>query len=155
MNKKRMNTISQNLSKILIGILAFLVVIIVNYWINPMSSKIIIHEKPYFVEVAATNAEKAKGLGYRDSLPKNKGMVFPYDHRDTYIFWMKGMNFPLDFLWVYGNLIVDVTKNVPVMTGNQITTVKSLTPVDKVIEFNAGFIDENNIKIGDTVTFKN
>ena len=57
--------------------------------------------------------------------------------------------------YIDGNTIVDLTKNVPMMTGSEITTVRPSKPVDKIIEFNAGFADANNIKIGDTVKFKN
>lgn len=125
------------------------------YKIYPIAPTVIINNKTFFIEVAVTENEKQIGLGNRRSLGINKGMVFPYDRKDFFPFWMKGMNFPLDFLWIDGNVIVDITKNVPIMTGTAITTVRPSKPVDKILEFNAGFVDSNGINIGDIVQFKN
>jgi uncharacterized protein len=140
----------------IIGITMLCVCAVIFYYrMYPLNPKVIIHDIVYFLDVAATDAEKEKGLGDRKTLETNRGMIFPYNRRDIYPFWMKGMNFPLDFLWIDGNIIVDITKNVPVYTNNQITTVRSAKPADKIIEFNAGFVDRNGINIGDAVLFKN
>ena len=142
------------ISRIILAVAASMLLLIIYYRVHPITPKVIINGATFHLDVAATDTEKEKGLGYRESLDQNRGMVFPYDRKDYFPFWMKGMNFPLDFLWVDGNVIVDITKNVPVLTGNTITTVRPSKPVDKIIEFNAGFADANKIQIGDTVTFK-
>jgi len=142
-------------SRILAILLVSISLLLIYYRINPITPKVIIQDKVYYLDVAATDSEKEKGLGGRQSLEANRGMIFPYDRKEYFPFWMKGMNFPLDFIWIDGNVIVDITKNVPVMTGNTITTVRPSKPVDKIIEFNAGFVDSNAIQIGDTVKFKN
>jgi uncharacterized protein len=141
--------------KIIIIVLICICFLALYYRIRPITPKVIIHGKTFYLEVAATNDEKEKGLGYRESLEQNRGMVFPYDRKDYFPFWMKGMNFPLDFLWIDGNIIVDITKSVPVMTGNTISAVRPSKPVDKIIEFNSGFAQSNGIQIGDAVIFKN
>lgn len=122
---------------------------------NPLSAKIEIGEHRYIVEVAVTNAEKAKGLSFRDSMPFNHGMIFLYDHKDFYTFWMNGMRFPLDFVWIDGNTIVDITQHVQPQMGVNVPIVKPIKQVDKILELNAGVIERNGIKIGDSVKFLN
>ncbi|MDB5238745.1 MAG: hypothetical protein JWO00_80 [Candidatus Parcubacteria bacterium] len=53
--------------------------------------------------VAATPASRERGLGDRASLPIDGGMLFVFDQPGDYGFWMKGMNFPLDLIWVLPN----------------------------------------------------
>jgi uncharacterized membrane protein (UPF0127 family) len=150
MNKRKIR-----LSHVFIIIAIIVVSVGLYYRAFPLSPKVIINGKVFTLDVAATALEKEKGLGYRDSMGETHGMVFPYDHKEQFQFWMKGMNFPLDFLWIEGNTIVDMTEHVPLMTGDSITTVKPAVPVDKIIEFNSGTVAKYHIKIGDTVKFRN
>ena len=131
------------------------IALIAYYRKNPLQPALIINNHRIIVEVAVTEAEKERGLGYRDSLPPDHGMIFLYDHKDYFPFWMKGMNFPLDFVWIDGDTVVDITPEVPVLTGNQISLIKPKVPVDKILELNSGAIMVYGIKIGDKVTFKN
>lgn len=109
----------------------------------------------FLLELALTPEEKQRGLSGRDSLPQNHAMLFPYDHKELYGFWMKDMRFPLDFLWIDGNTIVDITKHVPAPTGStQPVSLQPGKPVDKILELNAGVADSIGAKIGDTVIFK-
>lgn len=140
-------------------LLAILIVIgllvIWYYRKNPLSAKLEIGEHRYTVEVAVTNAEKAKGLSFRDNMPADHGMIFLYDHNDFYAFWMNGMRFPLDFVWIEGNIIVDITQNVQAQSGVHIPIVKPKKQVDKILELNAGIVERDGIKIGDSVKFLN
>jgi len=110
--------------------------------------KILVGNKILIVELADTDFKKAKGLSERFSLDKNEGMLFNFNSSNYYYFWMKNMNFPLDFIWINGNKIVDFTENVSQNYKNFFTAKEKF---DKVLEVNAGFIKENNIKIGDEI----
>ncbi len=121
------------------------------YWRNPLGTRIKIHDHVFTVEIAATAQEKEQGLGYRDSLAPDHGMLFPYDHKDQYQFWMKGMRFPLDFVWIDGKRIVDITISVPVATNEPLPVYRPKAPVDKILELNAGTVEKVGIAIGDTV----
>src|SRR5438094_9545272 len=55
-----------------------------------------------YVEVARTDAEREKGLGGHAPLGQYDGMLFIFDQPAPYAFWMKGMTFPLDMLWIDG-----------------------------------------------------
>jgi uncharacterized membrane protein (UPF0127 family) len=68
---------------------------------------------------------------------------------------MKDMLIPLDFIWVANGKIVKIDKNVPAPAPNtpdgNLKTYSPGTPIDYVLEVNAGFSDKNNIKVGDSV----
>lgn len=47
------------------------------------------------VEIAETEEERVKGLGGRDFLPENSGMLFVYEKPRILSFWMKDTSIPL------------------------------------------------------------
>lgn len=143
-------------NKIIIFILALSIIslIFIFYFEKEYSyKKIIIGDKTIFVEIADSQEKRTKGLSGRNSLPKNKGMLFLFDKPDFYGFWMKGMNFPLDFIWIKDNEVIELTKNVKPEDFQPPNLLIPKDRVNKVLEVNAGFIEEFNIKIGDKVVF--
>lgn len=123
------------------------------YTTHPLASTLTIRGKTFFTELALTNKEKENGLSFRKNLPENQGMLFVYDHTDRYTYSMRGMQFPLDFIWIFGNTIVDITKNVPPTKDNMIPIVSPNIPVDKVFEVQGGTTDKYGITVGDNVIF--
>lgn len=107
------------------------------------------------IEEAKTAEEQALGLGNRDSLAATRGMLFRFPTPVVANFWMKGMRFPLDFIWIKDNKVADLIEHVaaplPVMIDGELPTYHPRMAVDAVIEVNAGFIEYNKIKIGDEV----
>ncbi len=105
------------------------------------------------VTLADTKEKRAKGLGGRDSLATDEGMLFIFDTPAKQVFWMKGMKIPLDFIWINGDRVVDLLEDKQPPAPNQPdTTLEKYgpnTPVDKVLEVNTGFIKSHNIQIGD------
>ena len=81
--------------------------------------------------------------------------VFPDDGAGS--FWMKGMRFPLDFIWIGNDCkVVDLTENVVVDTNQEeLNIYNSSQPAEFNFEVNAGEIQLSNIQIGDIVQFKN
>jgi uncharacterized membrane protein (UPF0127 family) len=68
---------------------------------------------------------------------------------------MKGMNFPLDFIWIRENKVVDITENAPAETKTIPSIYKPKEPVDMVLEVNAGVVKKDKIKIGDIIELIN
>lgn len=102
------------------------------------------------VEVADTDKERTQGLSGRPSLPRDRGMLFVFSSKNRYSFWMKEMKFPLDFIWIDKDKVVDLTPNVPYpKNGESPVSIIPKVPVDKVLEVNAGVIDSSQVKIGD------
>jgi uncharacterized protein len=149
-----MNNFIKKYPLVVLAIICLVIFTIIYYLINPLGVTIKINNQIFHIDVAVTSEQKEKGLGDKESMDELYGMFFPYDHKEQYSFWMKGMKFPLDFVWIDGNIIADITENVPILTNNQITVVKPNKPVDKILELNAGIVRKYNIKIGDTVKIK-
>lgn len=109
------------------------------------------------IEIADTKEEKSKGLSGVVSLNLNSGMLFLYDKPEITKFWMKGMKIPLDFIWIRDQKIVDLLPNIPPPESNQSDQTLPLyaptTPINKVLEVNAGFIAKNNIQVGDIISY--
>ncbi len=99
------------------------------------------------LEVALTNEETNRGLSGRDTLPEDQGMLFIFDTPDRYSFWMKGMRFPLDIIWIGDDFrIVDMTRGVSEYSFPE--TFRPKFPVKYVLEVNAGWLDRHGVTIG-------
>ncbi len=100
-------------------------------------------------EYATTTAEQELGLGERDALPDNTGMLFFFGAPEIRTFWMKGMRFPLDIIWINQNVVVDVVTLQPPKDGDLIPPWHtSLRKADRVLEINAGKAAALGLKTG-------
>lgn len=107
------------------------------------------------VELADTPTRRSKGLSGRTSLAQSEGMLFIFDKSDKHPFWMKGLTFPLDFIWIQDEKIVDILENIsfpsPGQPDSSIPIYSAKVEVDKVLEVNAGTVKRLNIKVGDII----
>jgi len=107
------------------------------------------------VEIVDTQDKRNKGLGGRESLASDSGMLFIFPEPSKHSFWMKGVSFPLDFVWIKGEVVVDLLQNIPPPTPGQedasLPIYQSREEIDKVLEVPAGTIQRLNIKVGDTI----
>lgn len=63
-------------------------------------------------EVVSTNLAREEGLSGRNSLSKNRGLLFVFPSPGTFSFWMKDMNFPIDIIWINEKgIVVDIMEN--------------------------------------------
>ncbi len=117
-----------------------------------------INDAVFKVEVADTPEKRSKGLGGKESLSDNEGMLFIFDKADRHTFWMKGLKFSLDFVWIKGDMVVDILENVPQpaqgQTDASLPIYTSKTEADKVLELKAGSVKKFNIKVGDSIKNK-
>lgn len=120
---------------------------------NPLGLKLQIRGHEFQIDVAVSPEDHIKGLSGRKDMPLNRGMLFVFDTKQQYSFWMKDMNFPLDIIWLDDKTIVDISKNVPVEKRYPPPTYTPQKPVNRVLEINAGLSDKYGFQIGDTVTY--
>ncbi len=144
---------------ILIGLL-FLAAVIFIIWLSSLNHQI---KKPIVrigsinvpVEIAQTETARKEGLSGRPSLDKNKGMLFVFSQSGLHQFWMPKMNFPIDIIWIDGEKVVGITPNISDDFNPENPQVYSPPqPIQYVLEVNAGFSAEKNVKIGDIVVLK-
>lgn len=104
------------------------------------------------VEVARTDAEQARGLMYRDSLPPDHGMIFPMVPPRFASFWMKNTYIPLDIIFIRPDGTIS---NIVHGTPNDLVPVNSIGPAGAVLEIGGGLAAANGIVAGDKVIWKN
>ncbi len=103
-------------------------------------------------EIADDEDEQHHGLSWRQSLGENDGMLFVYDPAQGISMWMYGMLFNLDVIWVMGDEVVKIDKDVPAPENPYSTDIPSYSSgqsVNYFLEVNAGFVEKHGIKVGD------
>lgn len=104
------------------------------------------------VELVNTQSSIEQGLSGRAELGAD-GMLFVFAQKHIPSFWMKEMQFDLDFVWLSGGQVVDLTANVPAPAPNtplsELPTYSPVQPVDWVLELPAGLIEQWQIKLSD------
>lgn len=107
------------------------------------------------VETAVLPGERMRGLSGRDKLDKETGMLFFFSRAGKHPFWMNGMNFDLDFIFIKDGIVVEVVENVPAPQAREIpATITSTVAADRILEVNAGFVAGHKIKVGDKVKYQ-
>ena len=128
--------------------LIFLGLLLFWYFNAQKYQKVEINGEKFKVELAQTSQEKILGLGQRENMENNEGMLFIFPESGEYIFWMKEMQFDLDIIWINDGKIVYIKKNVP---HNSLELIDSKVLANQVLEIKAGISDQYNFKIGDEV----
>jgi uncharacterized membrane protein (UPF0127 family) len=105
------------------------------------------------VELARSDAERARGLMDRTSLPAEGGMLFLFPESDDHTFWMKNTFIPLDMVFVGedGRIVGIVESATPHST--QLRSVGK--PSRYVLEVNGGWTRAKGVRPGDLVRFEN
>ncbi len=123
---------------------------------EPKTPTMTIGSQKLSVEIADTGEKITKGLGERDTIGSD-GMLFVMPGGKTIpTFWMKGMRFDLDFVWIDTNKVVDLTGYVKAELGipdARLHLYAPKVPVTHVLELNAGEIQKRGIRVGDEVQF--
>ena len=106
-------------------------------------------EIKFEVELALNDAERARGLMYREKLGPYDGMLFDF-HQDAPVsFWMKNTLIPLDMLFIASDgTIKHIHSNATPLSTD---AIPSQFPVRAVLEINGGSARLLGIKPGDKV----
>ncbi len=97
------------------------------------------------IEVADTEKARQQGLSGRIN---SQSMLFVFEQPAQHVFWMKGMHFSLDFIWLDQGKIVGVTKNA-LPEDPPHTFYSAPIPVKTVLEVPAGTVEKYDLKVGD------
>lgn len=106
-------------------------------------------ELEFSVEIAETDAQRARGLMYRSRLAADAGMLFDFKRDLPVAMWMKNTLIPLDmlFLTADGRIVGIVERAVP----QSLETLVSPGPVRAVLELNGGTVERLGIAVNDQV----
>lgn len=110
--------------------------------------KLEIAQKYVDAEIVDNPATMRIGLSLKDEIADEEGMLFVHDGASQHPYIMNNMKFGLDILFIRGNKIVDIAKNVPADFDGKIV---GGVEYDKVLEMNAGWTERNGVELGDEV----
>lgn len=101
-------------------------------------------------ELAATFAERQRGLMFRRELPASQGMLFLFENSGRYGFWMLNTLVPLDILWLDSERrIVFISANTPPCPpGTLCPTYGSDVAAQFVLELAAGQAAAHGLTVG-------
>ncbi|MEM8695373.1 MAG: DUF192 domain-containing protein [Pseudomonadota bacterium] len=103
------------------------------------------------VETAITPEEQRRGLMFRESLPENGGMIFPFDFPTLASFWMRNTLIPLDMIFIRADgVITNIARETEPYT---LDSYYSTEPVIAVLEIDGGRAAELGIDAGDLVSW--
>jgi uncharacterized membrane protein (UPF0127 family) len=107
------------------------------------------------LELALTPEEISNGLMFRPSLPKNRGMLFLFDHPRLPSFWMKNTMIPLDLVFLdETGVVVDVIANVQPCAADPCPNYPPSSPAQAVLEIGAGVGGAHGIETGAAIDFE-
>ena len=109
----------------------------------------------YAIEIADEDAERARGLMFRDALPTGHGMLFIHDAEEPQAYWMKNTKIPLDILYFDDErkLVAQQRDVPPCSLGDGCPSYPSDAPARYVLELNAGEAARLQLKDGAELRF--
>ena len=109
----------------------------------------------YSVEIADDEAERARGLMFRDRMEAGHGMLFIHEQQGPQAYWMKNTRIPLDILYFDDDrtLVSPQRDGPPCPLGNRCPSYASDAPARYVLELNAGEAARLQLQDGATITF--
>jgi hypothetical protein len=93
-----------------------------------------------------------RGLGGRESLPDDRGMLFVFPEPGRHTFWMKDMLIPIDIIWISADgRVVDVqtARPEPGVPDPQLRRYNPNGEAKYVLEVRAGLAAEQGVQAGD------
>ena len=119
-------------------------------------SKVVIQNKnsssvSIVAEVMTTESQQARGMMYRKTLDKDKGMLFLFKKPKRAVFWMKNTYIPLDLIFIKkGGSIDSIHENLEPFSTKKI---KSKNDVIAVLEILGGQVKMNKINLDSKILF--
>jgi uncharacterized membrane protein (UPF0127 family) len=148
-----------------VAVLGILILVagLVTVWLTPAKGpgcnvhyrhdkKLLVNGHQLYAEIASSDQQKATGLSGRACIPEGQAMLFMFDRPGYYPFWMKGMKFPIDIVWLSpAKTVVTVYQNVTPETYPKSFT--NSQPAEYVVEVGVGQAQKLGILTGTAVSF--
>lgn len=131
-----------------------LLVIMVAYGIRQTRSErsLTLLRHRFVIELADTEMKRNKGLMGRVNLASDHGMLFVFGVPALSPFWMKGMKFPIDIIWIASDRVIGAVENAMPDDGKALYYPPHA--VDYALEVPAGTVARLDIRIGTSVNLK-
>jgi uncharacterized protein len=102
---------------------------------------VLVGENIFSVLVADTEAKRVKGLGGREMLGEQEGMLFVFPEPNYPTFWMKDMRIPIDIIWMDSEQVIGFVENAaPEGLGRELALYRPPHAIRYVLEVKAGMV---------------
>ena len=133
-------------------IIIFLLISASSFHDNFRYSRVYINEDFLKAEIASTDRQRREGLSGRENIAEDEALILEFDKEGYHPIWMKDMNFSIDVIWLNSNKeIVDFKKNLSPDSYPQTFTPQRRAKY--VLEVKSGFIEREDLNIGDVLEF--
>lgn len=106
-------------------------------------------------DIADTQEKKSVGLGVRESMDEGEAMLFLFDEEDRHSFWMHGMKFPIDIIWLDSEKkVVHIEHSLQPCTPLDCPSYLPDEDAMYVLETVAGFSERRGVTEGTTADFQ-
>lgn len=106
-------------------------------------------------EVAVTAAERSRGLMYRDTLAKDRGMLFVFPDESFHRFWMKNTRIELDIVFIGADRrVVSISRRARPCVKDPCPTYSPEGNTAYVLEIAGGLAATHGFAAGDPVVFR-
>ena len=113
--------------------------------------------KTVLAETMLREIDQMRGMMFRDSLAKDKGMLFVHPAEGNYAYWMYQCRIPLDIIWMNRDRrIVEIAPDTPPCPSKSAKECPSFGGHEKaryVLELAGGGAALYSLKVGDTLSF--
>ena len=150
---------SENLSTTLIIYGVLLVVAVSFIWLILPSvlntdTTLKLGDGVFRARIALNDDDRAKGLSGVKELAPDQALLMAYPSEGKWGIWMKGMNIPIDIVWLNKDKkVIFIVKNVSPEESTSILH-QPKTPAKYVIEFPAGTVDAKAINTNSKASFQ-
>lgn len=106
-------------------------------------------------EIADTMPKQMRGLMFRESMPRNDGMLFIFSQEGRHGIWMMNTSIPLDIIWLDSSKkVVHIEEKVqPCGSLAVCPTYRPNSNAKYVLEVNSGYAKRHGIKVGSKASF--
>jgi len=113
--------------------------------------------KTVIAETMVQDIDQMRGMMFRDSLAKDRGMLFIHPKEENVPYWMYQVRIPLDIIWMdHQRRIVEIAANTPACTSKSSRDCPSYGGHEKaryVLELAGGAAAMYGLKVGDSLSF--
>jgi uncharacterized membrane protein (UPF0127 family) len=113
--------------------------------------------KTILAETMRQQVDQMRGMMFRDSLDKDRGMLFVHPSETNVPYWMYQVRIPLDIIWMdHQRRIVEISANTPACTSKSSRDCPGYGGHEKaryVLELAAGGAAIYGLKVGDRLDF--
>lgn len=129
--------------------------VLLNYVFNEVFSargnfikRVYVRDALVKAEIVKSKEKIEQGLAGRKKLADGRGMMFEMPQNREQHFWMKGVLFPIDIIWIQNGKVTGCEKNISPQDERIFASPGSASFILEVPE---GFCDQHGVEVNDEV----